>query len=38
VLELHQRLQEEFQAGTALALQAEAEDGSERRGKRLGAP
>jgi len=35
VLELHQRLQEEFQAGTALALQAEAEDGSERGGKRL---
>jgi hypothetical protein len=38
VLELHQRLQGEFQAGTALALQAAAEDGSERRGKRLGAP
>jgi soluble lytic murein transglycosylase-like protein len=38
VLELHQRLQEEFQAGTALALQAEAEDGAQRRGKRLGAP
>jgi soluble lytic murein transglycosylase-like protein len=38
VLELHQRLQEEFDAGTALAAQAESPDGPERRGKRLGVP
>lgn len=36
VLELHQRLRQEFEAGTA--LQAEARDDSERRGKTLGAP
>jgi soluble lytic murein transglycosylase-like protein len=38
VLELHQRLQQEFDSGTALALQAEAGPDAERRGKRLGAP
>lgn len=38
VLELHQRLQDEFRAGTALAVQAEPQDGSERLGKKLGAP
>jgi len=38
VLELHQRLQDEFQAGTALAVQADPQDGPERRGKKLGAP
>jgi hypothetical protein len=38
VLELHERLQQEFQQGTALALQAEDQEGAERRGKRLGAP
>jgi soluble lytic murein transglycosylase-like protein len=38
VLELHQRLQQEFEAGTALALQAEGREDSERRGKTLGAP
>jgi len=38
VLELHQRLQQEFDSGSALALQAEAREGSERRGKTLGSP
>jgi len=38
VMELHQRLLDEFEAGTALALQGDAQDGPERRGKRLGAP
>ena len=36
VLELHQRLKQEFEAG--IALQAEAREDSERRGKTLGAP
>jgi hypothetical protein len=36
VLELHQRLRQEFDAGTA--LQAEAREDSERRGRTLGAP
>ena len=36
VIELHQRLRREFEAGTA--LQAEARGDSERRGKTLGAP
>ena len=36
VLELHHRLRQEFEAGTA--LQAEAREDSERRGKTLGAP
>jgi soluble lytic murein transglycosylase-like protein len=35
VLELHQRLRQEFEAGTA--LQGEARDDSERRGKTLGS-
>ena len=38
VLELHQRLTQEFEAGTALALQTGAAADSERRGKTLGAP
>ena len=38
VLELHQRLVDEFEAGTALAAQADSQDAPERRGKRLGAP
>jgi soluble lytic murein transglycosylase-like protein len=38
VLELHQRLQEEFAAGTALAAEQGQQDGPERRGKRLGEP
>jgi soluble lytic murein transglycosylase-like protein len=38
VLELHQRLQQEFEAGTALAGPAEPQDNPERRGKKLGAP
>ena len=37
VLDLHQRLQQEFDAGTALALQTETRENPERRGKRLGA-
>jgi len=36
VLELYQRLRQEFEAGTA--LQTEAREDSERRGKTLGAP
>ena len=36
VLELHQRLKQEFETGTA--LQAEEREDSERRGKTLGAP
>jgi len=36
VLELYQRLEQEFEAGTA--LQPEAREDSERRGKTLGAP
>ena len=36
VLELYQRLKQEFEAGTALL--AEAREDSERRGKTLGAP
>jgi hypothetical protein len=38
VLELHQRLLDEFAAGTALAVQADPPERSERRGKKLGAP
>jgi soluble lytic murein transglycosylase-like protein len=38
VLELHARLQQEFETGTALALQTGATDDSGRRGKALGAP
>jgi soluble lytic murein transglycosylase-like protein len=38
VLELHQRLQQEFEAGTALAGPAEPQENPERRGKKLGAP
>jgi hypothetical protein len=38
VLELHQRLQEEFSAGTALAAQTEPQGEADRRGKKLGAP
>ncbi len=37
VLELHQRLLNEFEAGTALAAQAEPQDSPERGGKKLGA-
>ncbi len=37
VLELHQRLLQEFEAGTALAAPAEPQDNPERGGKRLGA-
>jgi hypothetical protein len=36
VLELHQRLKQEFEEG--LALQKEAREDPERRGKTLGAP
>jgi soluble lytic murein transglycosylase len=38
VLELHERLKQEFEAGTALALQTGAPGDAERRGKALGAP
>jgi hypothetical protein len=38
VMELHQRLQQEFEAGTALVGPAEPEDAPQRRGKKLGAP
>jgi soluble lytic murein transglycosylase-like protein len=38
VLELHERLKQEFEAGTALALRTEVQADSERRGKVLGAP
>ncbi|HSD66146.1 MAG TPA: transglycosylase SLT domain-containing protein [Vicinamibacteria bacterium] len=38
VLDLHQRLKQEFDEGTALALQAEGGEGSARRGKTLGSP
>jgi Transglycosylase SLT domain len=38
VLDLHQRLLQEFEAGTALALQADTGPDSQRGGKRLGAP
>jgi soluble lytic murein transglycosylase-like protein len=37
VLELHQRLQQEFEAGTALAMPREPADNPERGGKKLGA-
>jgi soluble lytic murein transglycosylase-like protein len=38
VLDLHQRLQREFDEGKALAMQAEAPEGPGRRGRTLGAP
>jgi soluble lytic murein transglycosylase-like protein len=38
VLDLHLRLQREFDEGKALALQAEAPEGPGRRGRTLGAP
>ena len=38
VLELHERLKQEFAAGTALALQTGEQADAERRGKTLGAP
>ena len=38
VLELHERLKQEFEAGTALALQTGEQADAERRGKTLGVP